>query len=503
MNIKEAKEEILHTIQAYTAKDAQGQYRIPAQRQRPLLLMGPPGIGKTAVMEQAARECGVGLVAYSLTHHTRQSAVGLPLVEHRVYGGREYTVTEYTMSEILASVYEQMEQTGRKEGILFIDEINCVSETLAPTMLQFLQCKTFGTHRVPEGWVIAAAGNPAEYNRSARELDLATLDRVRRLDIQADAGVWREYAAAAGVHGAILSYLASRPEHFYRIQGEGEERQFVTARGWEDLSELLKAYESLGVPVTEPVIREYLAWDRAAEDFAAYYRLYETYREAYPAEEILEGTASADALARASRQLRDALPEERMAAAQLLLDGARRRLGEWKRQREDTAFLLRKTEVLRQWPKEGPEPVEAFLDQQERALDIRRRQQVMSREEERQEERGLKALRAVWNRSRERGARSLEEQMAVFDQAERQRQEELRQQEEALGAALDRALDWMAETLGEGQELLLFLADLTRNPEWGRFLSAHPESRYFAFRHLLLVREREEELRRQLQGRQL
>ena len=101
----------------------------------------------------------------------------------------------------------------------------------------------------------------------------------------------------------------------------------MTARGWEDLSELLKAYESLGVPVTEPVIREYLAWDRAAEDFAAYYRLYETYREAYPAEEILEGTASADALARASRQLRDALPEERMAAAQLLLDGARRRLG--------------------------------------------------------------------------------------------------------------------------------------------------------------------------------
>ena len=48
------------------------------------------------------------------------------------------------MSEIIASVYEKIEQTGNKEGILFIDEINCVSETLAPTMLQFLQCKMFG-----------------------------------------------------------------------------------------------------------------------------------------------------------------------------------------------------------------------------------------------------------------------------------------------------------------------------------------------------------------------
>ena len=64
------------------------------------------------------------------------------------------------MSEIIASVYEQIEKTGIKEGILFIDEINCVSETLAPPMLQFLQCKTFGNQVVPKGWVIVAAGNP-------------------------------------------------------------------------------------------------------------------------------------------------------------------------------------------------------------------------------------------------------------------------------------------------------------------------------------------------------
>ena len=61
MNIKRAKEEIEHTVKAYLAKDALGEYAIPAIRQRPILLMGPPGIGKTQVMEQAARECGVAL----------------------------------------------------------------------------------------------------------------------------------------------------------------------------------------------------------------------------------------------------------------------------------------------------------------------------------------------------------------------------------------------------------------------------------------------------------
>ena len=167
MNIKRAKEEIEHTVKAYLAKDALGEYAIPSIRQRPILLMGPPGIGKTQIMEQAARECGVALVAYTITHHTRQSAVGLPFIRQRHYGDKDVSVTEYTMSEIISSVYAKMEATGLKEGILFIDEINCVSETLAPTMLQFLQCKTFGNQAVPAGWVIVQATRRSITNPSA------------------------------------------------------------------------------------------------------------------------------------------------------------------------------------------------------------------------------------------------------------------------------------------------------------------------------------------------
>ena len=136
MNIRQAKNEIKHTVEAYLKKDEAGDYEIPEIRQRPVLLMGPPGIGKTQIMEQIARELGVGLVAYTITHHTRQSAVGLPFIREEEFAGKTYSVTEYTMSEIIASVYRRIRDSGQREGILFIDEINCVSETLAPTMLQ-------------------------------------------------------------------------------------------------------------------------------------------------------------------------------------------------------------------------------------------------------------------------------------------------------------------------------------------------------------------------------
>ena len=387
MNIKRARQEIINTIRAYLAKDEDGEYRIPPIRQRPVLLMGPPGIGKTAIMEQIASECNVGLVAYTITHHTRQSAIGLPLIKSRNFGGEEMNVTEYTMSEIIASVYDCMEKTGKTEGILFIDEINCVSETLAPTMLQFLQNKTFGSHRVPEGWMIVAAGNPPEYNKSVREFDIVTLDRVRKIDISADCDVWMEYAVKHQVHGAILSFLGLKPEKFYLVENTVDGKYFVTARGWEDLSEILKSYEAAGVPVTEDLIIQYLQKEEVARSFFVYYQLYCKYGTDYGIREILSGELEDAAYQEKVEMSCRGGFEERFTVVNLILDYLNNQMNKYVEL--DTYVSELHEELLRIRSKKENASLLAIMEEEitykRHALDIRKKQDLIMPGEERKE----------------------------------------------------------------------------------------------------------------------
>lgn len=288
MNIQEAKEFIKDTVSAYLKKDEFGDYRISVEKQRPIFLVGAPGIGKTAIMSQIANELNIALVSYSMTHHTRQSALGLPYIREKTYAGENVSVSEYTMSEIIASVYDVMEESGVKEGILFLDEINCVSETLYPSMLQFLQYKVFGKHSVPEGWVIVTAGNPPEFNKAVREFDVVTLDRLKVIDVDADYPAWKKYALEKGVHGSITGFLESNKDCFYVIETTVSGKSYVTARGWEDLSDMIKLYEEDNKTVSAELICQYIRNERVTKDFMAYYDLYNKYKKQINVEAVFE-----------------------------------------------------------------------------------------------------------------------------------------------------------------------------------------------------------------------
>ncbi len=337
MNIQQAKEQIRGAIRAYLSKDERGLFRVPPRMQRPIIMFGPPGVGKTAVVAQVATQMGINFVSYSITHHTRQSALGLPYISDEEFDGRSYRVSDYTMSEIIAAVHRAREASGVAEGILFLDEVNCVSETLAPAMLQFLQFKTFGMHQLPEGWVIVCAGNPPEYNRSAREFDPAMLDRMKRIDVEPDLPVWQEYAVASGIHPAVTTFLEAKPGSFYDVHAAVPAPVLVTARGWEDLSSICLAYEAEGIDVDADLVRQYLQDDQVANEFFAYYELFCKYRDDYQVTRILNGQVD-DAI---SRRAADARFDERVALVGLMLDAVLSRVHETM-ERDEALRLVRK-----------------------------------------------------------------------------------------------------------------------------------------------------------------
>lgn len=486
MNIQRAKEEIKHTLQAYLAKDELGRYAIPAIRQRPLLLIGPPGVGKTQIMEQIARECRVGLVSYTITHHTRQSAVGLPMISKEVFEGAEYPVTEYTMSEIIASVHRCIRDTGLREGILFIDEINCVSETLAPTMLQFLQCKTFGNQAVPEGWLIVAAGNPPEYNKSVREFDVVTLDRVRRMDIQPDLAAWKQYARSAGVHGAILAYLELHPEHFYKVTRDVDGMQFVTARGWEDLSALLESYGRLGLEADEELVGQYLQNPDIAADFAAYLSLYYKYGDDYGVEQILAGNPAPAAYARAGQAGFD----ERLSLVGLLLAGLDGFFAPAMRAEElaDDCFA-----VIRQFKGDlaaGGQPVEMFrtaLDARRTQLEEQKRAKLLSRADEVRAARTDAALNGLLAALQADAPADADEALASLRKAFAPLPADRQQKMDAASAALAAAFEFLENAFGQGQEMLVFVTELGMGADSAAFLAENPSEKYQEYSRTLLL----------------
>lgn len=489
MNIKQAKEEILHTVKAYLLKDEAGMYRIPDIRQRPILLMGPPGIGKTQIMEQIARECRIGLVAYTITHHTRQSAVGLPYIREETFDGRTCSVTEYTMSEIIASIYQKIKNSGLREGILFIDEINCVSETLAPTMLQFLQNKTFGSQAVPKGWIIAAAGNPPEYNKSVRDFDMVTLDRVRYIRVEADFSVWKEYAKAVHIHPAILGYLELHPNQFYRAEADVDGLKFVTARGWEDLSCLMKIYEELHIPVTEHIVSEFIHHEETAFDAAAYFELFYKYQDDYGIPEILSGHVRPQIYAR----IFQAAFDERISIVNLLTDGLSGYFIQTSIEQERTnlwyAFLKEYRSQLSD-AKDSALCYARLVKLQEENLKLEREGNLFSRTQLKNREWLLTQLK---NAAPQTGCSA----QSAFEQARKGfdiQQETLEQKELATELALEHAFDFMEQALKGGQEMVVFITDLTIGTESSAFLSEHPCRRYQQYNEQLLTGTRREQL---------
>lgn len=497
MNIKRAKQEIKNTIQVYLTKNEHGEYEIPSMRQRPVLLIGPPGIGKTQIMEQVARECGIGLVSYTITHHTRQSAIGLPFISEKTYGEQNVHVTEYTMSEIVAAIYNKIEDTGLSEGLLFIDEINCVSETLAPAMLQFLQYKTFGNHKIPDGWIIVAAGNPPEYNKSVREFDVVTLDRVKKILVEPDYQTWREYAYKENMHPAILSYLELRNNCFYQMETTIDGKQFATPRGWEDLSRMMEVYERLGKSITADLVGQYIQHERISREFAEYYELYQKYQQDYQITEILQGKNSEAMVKKVSHASFD----ERVSVVNLLFSGTRQAVRKVMLQEEVLEKVFEVLKALKENLSSGnlAQRLEDYIFDLKNTREKKQKEGLLERREDLCIRQAVTLLEDYAKLLKQHSEVQGEEAFDLVREAFGKERASWEDEWDQAGNTLEYAFDFMEAAFYNSQEMVMFVSGINTDFYCVRFLETYECERYVRYNRDLLFEDVSQQIRRRIE----
>ena len=496
MTILEAKEEVKNTVSIYLEKDELGDYIIPFMKQRPIFMIGAPGIGKTAIMEQIAEEMNIGLVSYSMTHHTRQSAIGLPFITTEVYNGKETRVSRYTMSEIISSVYDVIERTGVKNGILFLDEINCVSETLAPAILQFLQYKIFGNMSLPKGWVVVSAGNPPEYNKSVKEFDIATRDRLKYIYVEENFEAWRKYAYDRSIHGAIIAFLEVNKSWFYVIRTTADGPVFATARGWEDLSYAVKLYEMKNIAVTLNLISQYITDMDVARKFMAFYELFKRYRENYRIDTILKGSWDKAISKKASAASFD----ERISLVEIIFETLNAKFSSALENQtilEEVAIYLRKIkEESKEETSTGAKlkiTLSEFIQDIEKNIQQKSVANSLSTDDMRIKRQICQTLMEYSDTIKDdaEGAKVFEKIKKSFNAKAKKQVATMNE----AGDMLESSFAFLEQTFGEGQEITYFMTIITAGKSSSQFIARHGSKAYFKHNEKLLIYDAREQLK--------
>ena len=263
----------------------------------------------------------------------------------------------------------------------------------------------------------------------------------------------------------------------------------------EDLSNLMAVYEKLGFLVDEQVIREYIHHADVAEDVAAYLDLYRKYQDDYGIPQILDGCVRPEIYAR----IYAAAFDERLSVVHLLLDGLAAFFGRAASERALTDAWYAFLKEYRSQVETAGDPAECY-----RTLVAEREQEMLrqiandayTREEAKREKLLLEKLKAAQQEVTKDSAQSCFEAAKVgFD---RQR-EVLVQTEEAAGAALEHAFDFMEQAFEDGQEMVVFVNELALGPDSAPFLAENDCERFEQYSQKLLLQGGEDELLAELQ----
>lgn len=236
---------------------------------RPIFIWGPPGIGKSAMVEDFAHQVGLPCVSLLGSQLAPEDIIGVPQIKDGY------------------SVFCPPRMIAREEPyVLFLDELNACSAEVQKAFYSLILDRRIGEYHLPEGSIVVGAGNRAQDSAITRPMSSALINRMFHVELVADHRLWLEWAGAHGIHPWVYEYISSRPDHLWSTPPKTEE-PFSTPRSWHMLSDAICSY---GDNISEPELK-LLAFGCLsaphATQFAAYVK---QLRNRYALDAILEGT---------------------------------------------------------------------------------------------------------------------------------------------------------------------------------------------------------------------
>ena len=215
-----------------TLRGAEKSIRRAMKRKRPIFVWGPPGIGKSDLMEQITGSFKKGwLIDLRMALMEPTDLRGIPY----------YNQAENTMSWAHPVDLPTAEQAEEYDiVILFLDELNSAPMATQAAAYQLVLNGRIGTYKLPDNCVIVAAGNRETDRGVTYRMPSPLANRFVHVEVAADFDVWQEWAVENQIHPDVLGYLTFSKNDLYNFDAGSNERSFATPRSWVFVSELLQ-----------------------------------------------------------------------------------------------------------------------------------------------------------------------------------------------------------------------------------------------------------------------
>ncbi len=242
---KNKEEDILNTTSISKAKKLlQHQLNIlwnnpeKANGVPPLMVWGPPGIGKSTFIREICEENEIGFIDVRLAQREPVDIRGLPVPRDDKQG----------IDWIVSSDWPRVDVEGTPEkGVILFDEITAADSTLQVAAYEFILDRRLGQlYQVPDGWYIVAAGNRTGDAAVARTMSSALANRFCHLEVASNTESWLNWALVNNLDPRVTGFIRYLPNNLFSMEGN-KERGWPSPRSWERVAMELELADEYGL----------------------------------------------------------------------------------------------------------------------------------------------------------------------------------------------------------------------------------------------------------------